>query len=352
MTRRLTRDMARVGAVLAAITLAVGAWLLWPTAPPPPRPLAAHPVAERPVSEAPPLPALVTRGEAERPTQAPPSAAPARDEPLPTTPLGRALGDPSAPRRFVIDVRALLATEPAKMMLRCLPRRDRGEIDTLRGLGFDPLEIVDTLAVVGDVPLVQGRFAGVDFARLEPERTVERVGPRTVLYRDGDEAFAVWDDQLLIGNREVGEVMAVIARMEGEAPTGPAPTPRGMAYGEIPAKEIFGMLSLDRSVSRPLAALLTEEGAGLRFSVDVDDDGLRVDAALADAGPIAAQALSAAFEAVKAGGFRPSAAEGAAQIFQALAVRADGADVAAHLPISTALFAELMGDCARAGELP
>ncbi|MCA9544436.1 MAG: hypothetical protein KC613_08600, partial [Myxococcales bacterium] len=219
-------------------------------------------------------------------------------------------------------------------------------------LGFDPLKDVKTIAVVGEVPVIEGDFRNARWAELEPDRVVEQVNPRTTLFVDGEQAFALWDGKMLIGNRDRAEVMAVVARLEGDAPSGPAPRPRGVAYGEIPAQDLFEVLPISRDAARPLAAALTDEGAGLQFSVDVTDEGLAIDARLAQAGPVAAMALSAAFETAKAGGWRASAKDQMAELIGGLNVTAQGADLAASMPVPVEVFAKMLGECAQEGELP
>ena len=349
---QLSKPLAALAALFVLLGGALAWWLLSDSPAPPvkaaPR-VAAPEVVEAAPSAPPPLPAVAHAP----PSLAQPAAPPPEPEYVkPATALEAALGDPSAPRRLVVDVAGILETRPAEILLRCLPRGDRRGIEKMRELGFDPFKDVKTIAVVGEVPVIEGRFDGVSWAELEPERVVERPNPRTTLYVDGDQAFALWDDRMLIGNRSRDEVLAVIARMEGEAPSGPAPKARGMAYGEIPAEDLFEVLPLSRDAARPLAALLTDEGAGLKFSVDVTDEGLAIDARLAEAGPIAAHALSAAFETAKAGGLQASAKDELGELLQSLNVRAQGADIAASMSVPVEVFARMLGDCAEEGELP
>ncbi len=347
--RTLSKPLALCAGLLILVGTGLTLWVLADT----PRPAAAAtptPAVEAALATPRPPPPLPRLGPAAaRRAQA--GDAPRPSEVRPATPLAAALGDPSAPRRLVVDVAALLRTQPIQVALRCLPRMDRRALENMRALGFEPLTDLNTVAVIGEVAVLEGRFDAIDWAALDGAFEGERISPNTLLYQGDGAAFALWKGQLVIAHRDREAVLAVLARVEGDDPSGPAPTPRGMAYGQIPAEDLFEVLPIDRQVARPLAALLTDEGAGLAFSVDADDDGLTIDAHLAEGGPIAAQALASAFETAKAGGLRGVPAP-MGEAIQALSVRAQGAAVGARLPLSVHTLAALLGDCARTGELP
>ena len=222
--------------VVAALLLALGAWLMLGNEP-----------APRPPPPQVTLPKRMTKEEKER--------GEARQTWVPLAPpdAGERLAPPSRPRdpvmammppkveraAVVAEVNAILNSELGALMMDCLFEGDPSALAMLRDGGFDPATKVDRVALIDDAFVVTGDFRGSAFDRFLPEGATRRgYGLKGQLVEwpmpDGGSGIGgLWDSQLLVMGADEAGTKALLDRLESSGPPTPGVLKEEDAWGEV-----------------------------------------------------------------------------------------------------------------------
>ncbi|MFZ5439808.1 MAG: hypothetical protein ACOZQL_07350 [Myxococcota bacterium] len=273
--------------VVAALLLALGAWLMRGAEPPDREPL--EPVR---------LPTHMSRAESQRATErrtwvplvvdagvlAPP--APPRDPVLALMPAHVEKG------AVVAEFNAILNSELGGLMTQCL--FGDGEDDflgELRDAGLDPTTKVDRVAMIDDAMAVTGDFRNAQWRQFLPKSAVSKGYGRQgelveVPLRDGGvDTFATWGGQMFLAGDEA-ELKRILDRLDGSGPAVDKPVlDDSMAFGEV-----YGVLnaqSLARVLGQQdpqLADLIERSAKSVELHMDISHDvGLVADVNPSDA---------------------------------------------------------------------
>jgi len=261
--------------VVAAVLLALGAWLTLGAEPPPRPPPPQVKMPRRMSLEE------KARGE-ERQTWVPLPVLDGGVAPPPSRPRDpvMALMPPSVKRGAVVaEVNAILNSELGGLMMDCLFEGDPGALAALRDGGFDPVTKVDRMAFIDDALVITGDFRGANVDRLLPT-TPTRIGygqrgqllefPR----RDGGmNVVGLWDSQLLVTGADEAATRALLDRLETSGPV-----PRGVldesdawgeVYGAVSAEQLAELLGRENEA---LAAIVRDNAEGMQMHLDVSHD--------------------------------------------------------------------------------
>lgn len=301
---------------------------------------------------APATPSLAAPASLARPAPpAPPPLKPVRRAPRSrlSPVMQAALADPNAEKHFLVDVATMRDSAPGQLILNCLPRHLRAELSELKDKAdFDPLSQVEQVGMVDRLAVVEGQFAGVDWAQLNPEFAHEQRDGVDV-YSEGDRLFAVIEGRQLIAG-ERATVEAALARVQsGE--TGGAPMPVGDANGTLPLRALASMLPMRPEVRQPLRDMFREGNPLAQVRVDVGDAGAQVQFDLSGLDPMLLEGVKAGVEAAKGGGLQPDHTDTFAELVQGIEVE-DGEDgLRIRAPVSMATLSGILGDCGQDDEL-
>jgi hypothetical protein len=268
--------------VLAAVLLGLGAWLMSGKTKPATRAeFRPFPTSQR--SEE------YQRMEARRTFVLPPlasaaasaSAAPTAP-PTPRDPLLVAFAAP-ADVAMVVEARALLNTPVAELLLDCLSDQEKEGFDRkMAEHGLDWKQSIERVALFKEegqdreVMAFQGKFASVDWKKLEPEAETRAVGPHgRLLSKPGStrETVGVWREELvLVGPPEAVE--RAMKRLSGELPQGKPPLAENETYGEIYG--VVGGEALAKLAPPEMEEKMSKALSRMELHVDALDDILLV----------------------------------------------------------------------------
>ncbi len=175
-----------------------------------------------------------------------------------------------APLGLVVEAAALKDSSLGRMLLGCFtPQLSRELAELAQKTGVNPLEQVERIAIAGDleapVVILGGEVGGFDPAALGEGVSFEPQGEDTLWAEHGDQAVALWQDQMLLVG-EPAPLRAVLQRLQGAASAGGEGL-AAEAYGEL-----YGSLS-GRGASELLPFDLRE-----RFAAAAERVTLHVDA--------------------------------------------------------------------------
>lgn len=251
--------------VVAAVLLALGAWLMRGAEPP-----------ERPATPEVRLPTRKTReevrqAEVRRTWIAPevPDAgvkrAPAKDPMLAMMPAEVKRG------AVVAEFNAIMNSDLGQKLTKCL--FDDADLTWFRDAGLDPVNGIDRVAMIDDNAVVTGDFSRVPWDSFGS--IAKDYGPRAKLYEtDEGRSFAVWNGQLLIAGRDESSIKATLDRLEyGGLQQGAPVVDESMAYGEVYGMVNAGFIAsmLDKQDPK-LAQLVRQSAESMQLHMDVSHD--------------------------------------------------------------------------------
>lgn len=228
---------------VAALLLALGAWLMLGNEP-----------APRPPPPQVTLPRRMTKDEKVR--------GEARQTWVPLAPpdAGQRVLPPSRPRdpvmammppkieraAVVAEVNAILNSELGGLMMDCLFEGDPSALAMLRDGGFDPATKVDRVALIDDAFVVTGDFRGSAVNALLGGDGVRRgYGQKGTLLEwprpdGGATVMGLWDSQLMVTGADEAGTKALLDRLEASGPVTPGVLKEDDAWGEV-----YGAISAD-----------------------------------------------------------------------------------------------------------
>lgn len=272
---------------LAAVLLAVGAWLMFSGQ-------GEEPEVEAPKVEFPRRMRHEEWKRAERRrTQVPPTPAPTESGAVaatperPRDPVLAALPRGKGRSAVVIEANALRHSPIGELLLDCLMRDGGKRMDEFRRVsGVDPLQDLDRMVITDDGLILSGDFSKARFSELMQERVSSDYGPDARVYEPGEvviplrdggtarsrggSAVGTWNNQLLVVGDSPASVKDVIDRVEGRGSNEPPIISEGSTYGEM-----YGVLSVEQ-----LARMLPPDQAELaqRLKQVADNVELHLDA--------------------------------------------------------------------------
>ncbi|AKU91840.1 hypothetical protein AKJ08_2227 [Vulgatibacter incomptus] len=206
------------------------------------------------------------------PPVAPEAKADRKPEPQ-RDPLLAALSSAPGASNVVLEVNALRHSPLGELFVGCLAAEHGEELKRLQDeLGIDPLEDVDRFALGGETVMISGHFANAKWDKIAGDSESKPIGERGRLFTKGDEAVAIWNDELVIAGKSVEAVQETIDRVEGRSESPPA-LDESLTYGEI-----YGQLSVESmtkllGTDQPeLAERLREAAERIELHVDATGD--------------------------------------------------------------------------------
>jgi hypothetical protein len=201
-------------------------------------------------------------------------------------PILSALSAPDAGTAVVFEANALRHSPIGLLLLDCVASSmgdsdgGRSPLDEIRGLGWDPLQDLDRIAIGDDSVALSG-----DFSRVHWDTSVG-VGDGAEAYGTSSQirtfaqapdggvpsVLSIWSNQLVIISPTREAAMATLDRVEGRTPTGQLLSDN-QAYGDV-----YGVLSgnvlekmLDEADS-PLAAQIQDAVRSVELHLDATRD--------------------------------------------------------------------------------
>lgn len=186
---------------------------------------------------------------------------------------------------IVAEAQVLLNAPVVQMFFDCLGAQERENFEReISSKGFDPRKIIDRVGMfkeegkTGEVMVLQGRFAGVDWATLFPDVEARKMGEQARVYQrkgeaPGRELIGVFRDEVvLIG--EGGAVERALKRLTGELAPGKPPLQDSEAYGEIYG--VLGREALASMAPPEMQEKMKHTLSKVEIHVDATDDVLLV----------------------------------------------------------------------------
>lgn len=151
----------------------------------------------------------------------------------PRDPLLSMMPDTVERGAVVAEVNAILNSELGGLLFDCVTAGGRGDLDTMRDAGFDPMVHLDRIALIDDSFVMTGQLGSMPF----PAGTVTKdYGPRAKLLElPGDEkrSAGLWNNQLLVFGGDEATTRALLDRLErGDTNAHPV-LDDSQAYGEV-----------------------------------------------------------------------------------------------------------------------
>jgi hypothetical protein len=264
--------------VVAALLLALGAWLMRGAEPP------ARPEPER-VS----MPTRATRRELQQveqrrtwvPVVSPDGGAPSLDEARPRDPV-LALMPTEVKRGAVVgEYNALINSELGARLTECMfgGAGARSRLEELKDGGLDPINGIDRVAFVDDAFMLTGNFRGARWKELFGAEVVKDYGRNGQLFEStlsdgGTDVFATWGGQLMLAGASEAVLKDTLDRLDGRARMSGRPVvDESMAYGEL-----YGVLApstvadLLREADPKVAELLLDSVKDVELHADLGHD--------------------------------------------------------------------------------
>jgi hypothetical protein len=242
---------------LAAVLLALGAWLMLSGQgdEPAPEPLKVE------------FPRKMRREDwkraEQRRTQVVPAAVPAAEtaqaEPQrPRDPVLAALPRGKGRSAVVIEANALRYSPIGELLLDCMMRDGGKNLEEFRKQsGVDPLQDLDRLVITDKGVVLSGNFGNARFKEMFQERVASDYGPGARVYEPGSVLVALpdggtrrgrdngtvglWNDQLLVVGDTPDSVKEVLDQVQGGGSNEPPIISEGSTYGEM-----YGVLSVEQ----------------------------------------------------------------------------------------------------------
>lgn len=241
---------------LAAVLLALGAWLM----------LSGQ--GDAPTPEAPKVefPRRMKREDwqraEQRRTQVMPAAAPVAgkeaEKPKPRDPVLAALPRGKGRSAVVIEANALRYSPIGELLLDCLMRDGGKNLEDFRKQsGVDPLQDLDRMVITDKGVVLSGNFGNAKFKEMFQERVASDYGPGARVYEPGavvmtledggvrkgrsNGTVGTWNDQLLVVGEDPAAVKEVLDQVNGGGSNEPPVINEGSTYGEM-----YGVLSVDQ----------------------------------------------------------------------------------------------------------
>jgi hypothetical protein len=249
--------------VLAAVLLALGAWLMRGAEPP-----------ERSATPEVRMPTKKTREEAKQAearrtwiADAPDAGvkrATARDPMLAMMPAEVKRG------AVVAEFNAIMNSDLGQKLTNCL--FDEGDLTWFRDAGVDPVNGIDRVAMIDNTAVVSGDFSKVAWGNFS--ESSKDYGPRAKIYEGGGRSFGVWNGQMLITGRDEGEIRVTLDRLENGGPQQGSPVlDESMAYGEVYGLVNSGFIASMMEKQDPrLAQLMRQTADSMQLHMDVTHD--------------------------------------------------------------------------------
>lgn len=254
---------------LAAVLLALGAWLMLSGQgdEPAPEPLKVE------------FPRRMRREDwkraEQRRTQVVPAVVPAQgkpeaEPPRPRDPVLAALPRGKGRSAVVIEANALRYSPIGELLVDCLMRDGGKNLEEFRKQsGVDPLQDLDRMVVTDKGIVLSGNFGNARFKELFQERVSSDYGPGARVYEPGSVVVTLedggvrkgrnngtvgtWNDQLLVVGDDPTAVKEVLDQVNGGGSNEPPVINEGSTYGEM-----YGVLSVEQ-----LARMIPKEQAEL-----------------------------------------------------------------------------------------
>ncbi len=261
--------------VVAAVLLALGAWLMTG---------AEAPIPERPTVS---MPRRMKSDERTRNTdretwvpvaQLDDAGLPVMKAVRPLDPVLAAMPPTVKYAAVVVEANAIRHSAIGDLLIDCLFAGRPEMLDELRDAGLDPLSSVDRISMADSTMLVSGNFSSADVKTMLHAESSQQWGRHSTLFErrapNGQSSVAgVWNQQLLVIGRNAEDVKATLDRLEGTGSTEPPVLKPEDAYGEM-----YGTLTgagLARMVSEDnpaLAKVITESAGRVSLHADVTRD--------------------------------------------------------------------------------
>jgi hypothetical protein len=364
----MKRRRGGIWLALAAVLLAVGAWLMFTGQGDEPRPEAREVEFPRRMRQE-------ERKRAERRrTQVmalAPDAGPKESlPPQPRDPVLAALPRGKGKSAVVIEANALRHSPIGELLLECLMRDGGRRLDEMRRIsGVDPLQDLDRLAITDDGLILSGNFGNAKLKELFKERVSSDYGPGARVYEpgsivvalpdggtgrgQGNAAVATWNDQLIIVGDNPSSVKDVLDRVEGRGSDEPPVISEGSTYGEmygvVSVEQITQLLGQDQP---ELANRLREVADTVELHLDARSDVAMVaeirgsdDAKVTDLGKSLGAALSVARLQAQAEGEKELA-----QLLDFAKVRPDGSQFRLELAVPIDVIRDRLAFCRDKGQ--
>lgn len=227
------------------------------------------------------------RAEQRRVQVVQPQATPEAPPPRPVDPLLQALPRGEGKTAVVIEANAVRYSPIGELLLECLMNRRGRELERFKEqTGVNPLEDLDRVALMDEGVVFSGHFGDARFKELLADRVSADYGEKGRVYepraleqpqggprRRREPAFGVWGGSMLVVGETADEVKAVLDRIEGRGPGGPAILNESDTYGEMYG--VVGMEDLARFFpreQRELAERLKQVAQRAELHVDVRQD--------------------------------------------------------------------------------
>jgi hypothetical protein len=207
----------------------------------------------------------------------------------PRDPVLAALPRGQGKSAVIIEANALRHSPLGEMLLECLMRRGRGQLERFKQeTGVDPLQDLDRLVLSDDGIILSGNFSdprlqqalrgdtstSYDYGQqgrlFEPPARPERANTHVRFDRP---PIGLWNNQMLVFGDSVNGLKEVLDRVEGRGPQEPPVFNEAQTYGEM-----YGVLSVEqlRKLLPPeqqeLAARLGEVAEKVELHVDASTD--------------------------------------------------------------------------------
>lgn len=242
---------------LAAVLLALGAWLMFSGQ-------GDEPAPEAPKVEFPRRMRKEDWKRAEnRRTQVLPAPVPAEgkaeaEKPRPRDPVLAALPRGKGRSAVVIEANALRYSPIGELLLDCLMRDGGKNLEDFRKQsGVDPLQDLDRMIITDKGVVLSGNFGNAKFKEMFQERVAADYGPGTRVYEPGtvvvtqadggvrrgrsNGTVGTWNDQLLVVGEDPAAVKEVLDQVNGGGSNEPPVINEGSTYGEM-----YGVLSVEQ----------------------------------------------------------------------------------------------------------
>jgi hypothetical protein len=193
-------------------------------------------------------------------------------------PVLSALSAPDAGMAIVFEANALRHSPVGKLLLDCLASVDGGPspLDEIRGMGVDPLQDVDRVALGDGTVVVSGDFARAQWDSVFGAGSVEAYGDGSQIRTFGPQpdggpnplVVATWGNHLVLLASTRDAAMASLDRIEGRAPTGQLLSD-DQAYGDVYG--VLGGTALGELLAPAGSALASQlQGAARSLELHLD----------------------------------------------------------------------------------
>lgn len=182
----------------------------------------------------------------------------------------------------VAEFNAIMNSELGLLMNQCLfGGEDDQMLSRLRDAGIDPLKTIDRVAMIDDAMVMTGDFKGGGWKQFLPERALSKQygqrGEITELpFADAGSMFmGSWNGQMLLQAENEEALKALIDRAEaGNLPEGSKPVlDESMAYGEVYGVfKSSAFTGLVGEQDERLSTLLKESASSMQLHMDVSHD--------------------------------------------------------------------------------